>query len=87
MDRGQGAFQAYRSAEFLKGEVGLEGEFPEQGLAVGGKDDGFAAGAVVLGTDVGKAAALLKELFNHAKGDVKAAGSLALGAVVFVVGS
>ena len=58
-----------------------------QGLAVGGKDDRFAAGAVVLGTDVGKAAALWKELFNHAKGDAKAAGDLALGAVAFVVGS
>jgi len=86
MDRGQGAFQSHRGAQFGQGQVGLGAHQRTQLPAVRGDDQGLAARAVMARGDIAGLAALLEELFDHAEGNVETPGHILPGALPGVVG-
>jgi hypothetical protein len=86
MDRLNGAFQAKAGANFLKGEVRLFFEELAHLPAVGIKNDGFSATAVMEWNDVPCSAPLYEKLLHHAEGNLEALCDLISGGVTTIIG-
>jgi hypothetical protein len=81
-----GASQPQSSADLLKGEIGLFGKEKTHLAAMGVDDKGFAATAMMTGSDISSVAALLEELFDHAERDLETAGHLLTGGIATIIG-
>ena len=85
MDSRQRALQTQGFAQFGQRHVGLALEVLANGDAVLGNNELFASGEMIPGLDAARFATLLKQLFNHAKGDPKALRDLITGAFTFII--
>jgi hypothetical protein len=81
-----GAFEAEADADLLQGEIGLLGNKGAKFAAVGVEDDGFAAAAMMAGSDVAGVAALMEQLLDHAQGHFETAGHLLAGRITAIIG-
>jgi hypothetical protein len=72
--------------DFLQGQIGPAGQKQAHLPAVAAENHGFAAAAVMTGGNAAGVAALLDELFDHAKGHIEATGHLLAGGIPTVIG-
>ena len=86
MDGLDGASKPKAGPDLLKGEIGLFGKEETHFAAVGVENDGFAAAAMMTGSDVSGMAALLDELFDHAEGYLETTGHLFTGGIATIIG-
>ena len=87
MNRGQGAGEARRVAQFLQGHVRLAFQVFLHRLLVRLQDQRLAATQVMARCNVTSMAALLDELFDHPERNLVAAGDLVAGTFTTVIGS
>jgi hypothetical protein len=81
----QGALQCRGAAQLPQGEIRLFGQQGTHLVLVLGNDQGLAPGPVMTGGNVAGMTALLKEFFDHAKGNSESPGHILARALLLII--